>query len=129
MIKSSVGTVTTQYYTHQAPLVLESGVTLASLTIAYETCGTLNRDAGNAVLLCHALSGDAHVAGHHEGEKRTGWWDAVVGPGKAFDTDRYFVICSNIIGGARGRPALISVGNRKPYGAAFPVITIRDMVM
>ncbi|MDD1676264.1 MAG: homoserine O-acetyltransferase, partial [Methanomicrobiales archaeon] len=83
MIKGSVGTVTTHFYNHDAPLVLESGETLASLTIAYETYGSLNRDASNAVLLCHALSGDAHVAGHHEREKRAGWWDSVVGPGKA----------------------------------------------
>ena len=84
MIKGSVGTVTTKYYDHQSPLILESGETLSSLTIAYETYGSLNRDASNAVLICHALSGDAHVAGHHEEKKRAGWWDAVVGPGKAF---------------------------------------------
>ena len=130
MIKGSVGTVTTQYYNHQSPLLLESGETLPSLTIAYETYGSLNRDASNAVLLCHALSGDAHVAGHHEEEKRAGWWDAVVGPGKAFDTERYFVICSNIIGGCKGStgPSSENPATGKPYGAAFPVITIRDMV-
>lgn len=130
MIKGSVGTVTTQYYNHQSPLLLESGETLPSLTIAYETYGSLNRDASNAVLLCHALSGDAHVAGHYEGEKRAGWWDAVVGPGKAFDTERYFVICSNIIGGCKGStgPSSENPATGKPYGAAFPVITIRDIV-
>jgi homoserine O-acetyltransferase/O-succinyltransferase len=130
MIKGSVGTVTTQYYDHQAPLLLVSGETLPSLTIAYETYGSLNRDASNAVLLCHALSGDAHVAGHHEGEKRAGWWDTVVGPGKAFDTERYFVICSNIIGGCKGStgPSSENPATGKPYGAAFPVITIRDIV-
>ncbi len=130
MIKGSVGIVTTQYYTYQSPLVLESGETLPSLTIAFETYGSLNRDASNAVLLCHALSGDAHVAGYHEGEKRAGWWDAVVGPAKAFDTERYFVICSNIIGGCKGStgPSSENPATRKSYGPAFPVITIRDMV-
>ena len=130
MIKGSVGTVTTQYYHHQSPLVLESGETLHSLTIAYETYGSLNRDSSNAILLCHALSGDAHVAGHHEGEKRAGWWDVVVGPGKAFDTDQYFVICSNILGGCKGStgPSSENPASGKPYGAAFPVITIRDIV-
>ncbi|MFA5212364.1 MAG: homoserine O-acetyltransferase [Methanoregula sp.] len=130
MIKGSVGTVTTQYYNHQFPLLLESGETLPSLTIAFETYGSLNRDASNAILLCHALSGDAHVAGHHEGEKRTGWWDTVVGPGKAFDTDRYYVICSNVIGGCKGStgPSSENPANEKPYAASFPVITIRDMV-
>ncbi|MDD5024442.1 MAG: homoserine O-acetyltransferase [Methanoregula sp.] len=130
MIKGSVGTVTTQYYNHQFPLLLESGETLPSLTIAFETYGSLNRDASNAILLCHALSGDAHVAGHHEGEKRTGWWDTVVGPGKAFDTDRYYVICSNVIGGCKGStgPSSENPANKKPYAASFPVITIRDMV-
>jgi len=130
MIKGSVGTVTTQYYNHQSPLLLESGEILPSLTIAYEAYGSLNRDASNAILLCHALSGDAHVAGHHEGEKRTGWWDTVVGPGKAFDTDRYYVICSNVIGGCKGStgPSSENPANKKPYAASFPVITIRDMV-
>jgi homoserine O-acetyltransferase len=130
MIKSSVGTVKTQYFHHHAPLVLESGEKLASLTVAYETYGSLNRDASNAVLLCHALSGDAHVAGHHDGEKRAGWWDAVVGPGKAFDTERYFVICSNIIGGCKGStgPSSENPATGKPYGTTFPVITITDMV-
>jgi homoserine O-acetyltransferase len=130
MIKSSVGTVKTQYFHHHAPLVLESGEKLASLTVAYETYGSLNRDATNAVLLCHALSGDAHVAGHHDGEKRAGWWDAVVGPGKAFDTERYFVICSNIIGGCKGStgPSSENPATGKPYGTTFPVITITDMV-
>jgi homoserine O-acetyltransferase len=130
MIKGSAGTVITQYYNHQSQLVLESGETLPSLIIAFETYGSLNRDASNAVLLCHALSGDAHVAGYHEGEKKVGWWDTVVGPGKAFDTERYFVICSNIIGGCKGStgPSSENPVTGKPYGATFPVITIRDMV-
>ena len=130
MIKGSVGTVTKQYYPHPSPLVLESGETLPSLTIAYETYGKLNRDKNNAILICHALSGDAHVAGFHEGDEKPGWWDAVVGPGKAFDTDRYYVICSNVIGGCKGStgPSSDNPATGKPYGATFPVITISDMV-
>ena len=130
MIKGSVGTVETHHYTHPSPLLLESGETLSSVTIAYETYGSLNRDNGNAILLCHALSGDAHVAGYHKGEKRAGWWDSVVGPGKAFDTDRYFIICSNVIGGCKGStgPSSMSPATGKPYGITFPVITVRDMV-
>ena len=130
MIKDSVGSVTMKYYEHPFPLMLESGEILPSLTIAYETYGSLNREGSNAILLCHALSGDAHVAGYHEGEKRAGWWDAVVGPGKAFDTDRYFVICSNVIGGCKGStgPSSANPGTGKPYATSFPVITIRDMV-
>lgn len=130
MIKGSVGSVKTEYYHHPAPLTLESGEILSSLTIAYETYGKLNRDQSNAILICHALSGDAHVAGFHEGEKRAGWWDTVIGPGKAFDTERYFVICSNIIGGCKGStgPSSVNPATGKPYGASFPVITIRDMV-
>jgi homoserine O-acetyltransferase len=130
MIKGSVGTVTTHVYHHPSPLVLESGDTLPSLTIAYETYGKPNRERNNAILICHALSGDAHIAGFHEGEDKPGWWDAVVGPGKAFDTDRYYVICSNVIGGCKGStgPSSDNPATGKPYGATFPVITIRDMV-
>jgi homoserine O-acetyltransferase len=130
MITGSVGTVTTQYCTLQSPLVLESGEILSSVAIAYETYGSLNRDASNAILICHALSGDAHVAGFHEGDEKPGWWDPVIGPGKAFDTDRYFVICSNVIGGCKGSTGPLSDNpvTGKPYGATFPVITIRDMV-
>ncbi|MDD1716580.1 MAG: homoserine O-acetyltransferase [Methanolinea sp.] len=130
MIRESVGSVVTNIYNHPSPLLLESGETLPSLSIAYETYGFLNREASNAVLLCHALSGDAHAAGYHEGEKRAGWWDAVVGPGKAFDTDRYFVICSNVIGGCTGStgPSSVNPDTGNPYGTSFPVITIQDMV-
>jgi len=130
MIKGSVGTVTPQFYYHPTPLVLESGDSLQSLIIAYETYGILNRERNNAVLICHALSGDAHVAGFHAGEDKPGWWDTVVGPGKAFDTDRYFVICSNVIGGCKGStgPSSDNPVTGRPYGAIFPVITIRDMV-
>lgn len=130
MITGSTGIVKARTYHHPSPLVLESGETLPSLALAYETYGRLNREQSNAILVCHALSGDAHVAGLHEGETRPGWWDAVIGPGKALDTDRYFVICSNVIGGCKGStgPSSINPATGRPYGAKFPVITIRDMV-
>ena len=130
MIKGSAGIVTTQEYHHPSPLRLESGETLPSLTLAYETYGKLNREKSNAILVCHALSGDAHVAGFHEGDDKPGWWDAVIGPGKALDTERYFVICSNVLGGCKGStgPASTNPATGKPWGAKFPVITIRDMV-
>jgi homoserine O-acetyltransferase len=130
MIKGSIGVVTTSFYHHSAPLPLEGGEILPSLTIAYETYGRLNREKSNAILVCHALSGDAHVAGFHEGEEKPGWWNAVIGPGKALDTDRYFVICSNVLGGCKGStgPSSVNPATGKPFGAKFPVITIRDMV-
>ncbi|MGB9177558.1 MAG: homoserine O-acetyltransferase [Methanoregula sp.] len=130
MIKGSVGIVKTQTYDHPFPFPLESGETLPSLSLAYETYGKLNSGKSNAILVCHALSGDAHGAGFHDGDEKPGWWDAVIGPGKALDTDRYFVICSNVIGGCKGStgPASANPATGKPYGAKFPVITIRDMV-
>ena len=130
MIKGSVGLVTTHYYHHPSPLELESGEILTSFTLAYETYGTLNKEASNAILLCHALSGDAHAAGFHTGDEKPGWWDSVIGPGKAFDTDKYFVICSNVIGGCKGSTGPLSENPEtgQPYGITFPVITIRDMM-
>ncbi|MCK9320144.1 homoserine O-acetyltransferase, partial [Methanoculleus sp.] len=126
----SVGTVRTEYVTFPDPLTLESGAVLAPVTIAYETYGRLNREKSNAILICHALSGDAHAAGYHDGETRPGWWDGVVGPGKAFDTDRYFIVCSNVIGGCKGStgPASVNPATGRPYVLTFPVITVKDMV-
>ncbi|MGD0817382.1 MAG: homoserine O-acetyltransferase, partial [Methanomassiliicoccales archaeon] len=98
----SVGIVETQYADLIKPLSLESGQTLSSYRIAYETYGKLNKEKNNAILICHALSGDAHAAGYHEGDQRPGWWDNAIGPGKGFDTSRFFVICSNVIGGCKG---------------------------
>lgn len=130
MIKGSIGIVTTELYHHPDPLILEGGEVLSSLTVAYETYGRLNRDKSNAILVCHALSGDAHAAGYHSRDDKPGWWDSVIGPKKAFDTDHYFVICSNVIGGCKGStgPMSINPSTRKPYGADFPVITIGDVV-
>ncbi len=114
-----------------APLTLESGRSLGPIDVAYETYGTLNDAGDNAVLICHALSGNAHVAGKHgPDDPKPGWWDNMVGPGKGIDTDRYFVICSNFLGGCSGTtgPGSIDPKTQKPYGLDFPVITIADMV-
>jgi homoserine O-acetyltransferase len=129
----SVGMVEMQYYTFAQPpneLVLESGEKLGPVTIAYETYGSLNTDRSNAALILHALSGDAHAAGFHTGEEDPGWWDDMIGPGKAFDTDKYFVICSNVIGGCKGStgPSSMNPKTGKPYGLEFPIITVKDMV-
>jgi homoserine O-acetyltransferase len=113
------------------PFHLEGGGELAEVELAYETWGTLAPDAGNAVLICHALTGDAHVAGH-PGSRTTspGWWDDLVGPGRAVDTDRYFVVCANVLGGCQGStgPSSIEPATGKAYGSRFPQVSIRDMV-
>lgn len=130
--KDGIGIVETKYFnlSEGEEFVLESGVKLPELKIAYETYGELNKKKTNAILICHALSGDAHAAGYHEGETKPGWWDDMIGPGKAFDTDKYFVVCSNIIGGCRGSigPNSINPKTGKPYGLSFPIVTIKDMV-
>jgi len=129
--QDSVGIVQRQTIHFDTPLHLRSGATLESFTLAYETYGTLNVDKSNAILLCHALSGDAHVAGYHTDDpaERPGWWDDAVGPGKLFDTDRYFVICSNVIGGCQGSTGPSSLApDGRPYGARFPLVTVADMV-
>lgn len=118
-----------QTVTFDRPLNLELGGQLPSVTVAYETYGTLSPERDNAILVCHALSGDSHVA-RHDGDDAPGWWDVVVGPGKAIDTNRHFVICSNILGGCRGTtgPNSINPATGRPYGADFPDITLGDMV-
>lgn len=110
---------------------LDSGVALRDVTVAYETWGTLDADANNAVLLCHAWTGDSHAAGPAgRGHADAGWWNEMVGPGLPIDTDRYFVVCANVLGGCQGStgPASPHPDDGKPYGSRFPVITIRDMV-
>lgn len=117
-------------YAHFAgPFRLECGGSLPEVTVAYETYGQLNGEGSNAVLICHALSGDSHVARHHPGDD-PGWWDIMVGPGKPIDTNRYFVICPNVLGGCRGTtgPSSINPATGRPYGADFPVITVGDIV-
>jgi homoserine O-acetyltransferase/O-succinyltransferase len=125
----SVGIVETQFADMTKPLLLESGQTLARYRIAYETYGKLNKERNNAILVCHALSGDAHAAGYHDGDDRPGWWDNAIGPGKGFDTSKFFVICSNVLGGCKGTTGPSSLDSTgRPYGIGFPVVTIKDMV-
>ncbi|MDT4993214.1 MAG: homoserine O-acetyltransferase/O-succinyltransferase [Actinoplanes sp.] len=145
----SVGSVETRFLDLPAPLSLGCGRELHSVRVAYETYGTLSPQRDNAVLVCHALSGDAHAAGfsttpvaagtrdgfaaeRRDGAagKGLGWWDGMIGPGKAFDTDRFFVVSTNLLGGCRGTtgPSSIDPTTGRPYGSDFPVITVADMV-
>src|SRR5664280_275775 len=118
-----------QTVTLDSALKLELGGELPSVAVAYETYGQLNAARDNAVLVCHAISGDSHVAKHND-EDDPGWWDVAVGPGKPIDTNRYFVVCPNLLGGCRGTtgPGSIQPATGKPYGRDFPTITIGDMV-
>lgn len=130
---NGLGIVETQTFSFGAEddaLTLVSGQKLGPVTLAYETYGTLNAAKDNAILVTHAFSGSAHAAGYHRGESKPGWWDDMIGPGKAFDTDKYFVICSNVLGSCNGStgPASVDPLTGKPYGLTFPVITIEDMV-
>lgn len=130
----SVGLVRKKHFTFAEPpheMVLEGGGRLGPVTLAYETYGKLNREKTNAILILHALSGDSHAAGRYSAEDpKPGWWDNTIGPGKAFDTDRYFVVSSNVIGGCQGStgPSSIDPASGKPYALSFPVITVNDMV-
>ncbi len=145
MNPASVGIVETQYLDLPGSLRLDSGRTLRQVRVAYETYGTLSPARDNVILVCHALSGDAHAAGlssapPEEGTrdgfaaagspKGIGWWDGMIGPGKAFDTDRYFVVSTNLLGGCRGTtgPSSVNPDTGRPYGSDFPVITVADMV-
>ncbi len=113
------------------PFALEAGGRLDEITVAYETWGHLDIDASNAVLVCHALTGDSHASGGiAPGHPSVGWWDDLIGPGRAIDTDRYFVVCSNVLGGCQGTtgPASVNPATGRPYGSDFPQVTIRDMV-
>ncbi len=145
----SAGTVETRYLDLSAPVRLDSGRELPGVQVAYETYGTLAPQRDNVILVCHALSGDAHAAGFATvpagestrdgfaaedrdglGGKRLGWWDGMIGPGKAFDTDRFFVVSTNLLGGCRGTtgPSSLDPLTERPYGPDFPVITVADMV-
>ncbi len=131
--EKNLGIVEPEYFTFADPpdlFGLESGEKLGPVTLAHETYGQLNSEKTNAVLICHALTGDAHAAGFHRGDKSPGWWDSMIGPNKAFDTNRYFVVCSNVIGGCQGStgPSSIEAETGRPYGLRFPLITIKDMV-
>ncbi|CAB4864253.1 MAG: homoserine O-acetyltransferase [Actinobacteria bacterium] len=113
-----------------SPLVLASGRELAPVEVAFETYGTLSPERDNVVFLCHALTGDAHAAGHHGDSSERGWWDNIIGPGRPVDTDRYFVVCPNLLGGCQGTtgPASTDPRTGKPYGLRFPAITVKDLV-
>jgi homoserine O-acetyltransferase len=145
----SVGSVETQYLELSTPVPLECGRELRSVRVAYETYGVLSPRRDNVILVCHALSGDAHAAGFSRKSsdestrdgfgaedrdgtigKGLGWWDGMIGPGKAFDTDRFFVVSTNLLGGCRGTtgPSSIDPETSRPYGSDFPVITVADMV-
>ena len=145
----SIGVVDTQFVDLPRPLSLDSGQVLSGVRIAYETYGTLSPARDNVILVCHALSGDAHAAGYtptptqlgtrdgFRAEERDagngsnlGWWDGMIGPGKAFDTDQFFVVSSNLLGGCRGTtgPSSLNPASGRPYGSDFPVITVADMV-
>lgn len=133
MTTPGVGQVATRkvrLFTPQAPLALASGATLSEVEVAYETYGELNERADNAVFICHALTGDAHAAGHHAGAKRPGWWDNFIGPGRAIDTDRWFVICANMLGGCQGTtgPSSPMPGQDRAYGLDFPLLQMADFV-
>ena len=148
-LAGSVGVVETRYLDLSRPVRLDCGRELEPVRVAYETYGTLNQKRDNVILVCHALSGDAHAAGvsktapsestrdgfgaeARDGSagKALGWWDGMIGPGKAFDTDHFFVVSTNLLGGCRGTtgPSSLDLATGRPYGATFPVITVADMV-
>ncbi len=132
----SAGLVEKEYFTFAEPpdeLALENGARLGPVTVAYETWGKLSASRDNAVLVTHAFSGDSHAAGYYPGEPpeaKPGWWDSMIGPGKGLDTDKYFVICANILGGCMGTtgPSSINPATGKPYGLSFPMMTVGDMI-
>ncbi len=132
-VAGSVGVVSTRtvrLFTAEEPLVLQLGGTLGPVDVAYETYGTLSAAADNAVFICHALTGDAHAAGYHERAKRPGWWDNLIGPGKPLDTNRFFVISANLIGGCQGStgPSSPNPATGEAYGLDFPLLMMRDLV-
>ena len=129
--QGSVGIVQPQKQFFDHALELANGRVLPGYELAYETYGTLNKDKSNAVLICHALSGHHHAAGKHaEDDKKAGWWDHYIGPGKAIDTNHFFVVSLNNIGGCHGStgPLSINPDTNKPWGADFPTLRVRDWV-
>lgn len=127
----SVGLVTPQTLHFTTPIALDCGQTLAEYQLTYETYGQLNEDKSNAVLICHALSGDHHAAGYHAmSDRKSGWWDSAIGKNKPFDTNRFFLVCLNNLGGCKGStgPNTINPATGKHYGADFPIVTVKDWV-
>jgi homoserine O-acetyltransferase len=129
-MNESVGIVEPKKLILDGKLDLECGQSLEDIEIVYETYGNLNQDSSNAILICHALSGNHHAAGMYEGEKRTGWWDSLIGPGKAIDTDKFYVVCPNNIGGCHGSigPSSKNSKTGEYFGPDFPIITVKDWV-
>ena len=132
MSAGGLGEVETQgalLFTGEDPLVLESGARLDEVEVAWESYGELNADRSNAVFVCHALTGDAHAAGHHGDPARRGWWDRLIGPGKPIDTDRFFVISPNLLGGCQGTtgPSSVDPATGQRYGLEFPMFSVRDL--
>ena len=130
MDENSIGYVKPTIVTIKSPLKLLSGRVLSQYNLTYETYGSLNKDGSNAVLICHALSGNHHVAGYHEGEEKPGWWNNMIGPSKPIDTNKLFVVCLNNLGGCHGStgPTSINPETNKVYGSDFPIITVSDWV-
>ncbi len=127
----SIGLVTPQIVHFDTPLQLDCGRSLAAYDLVYETYGTLNAEHSNAILICHALSGDHHAAGYHSmDDKKPGWWESAIGPGKPIDTDQFFVVCLNNLGGCKGSsgPNTTNPDSGKPWGPDFPIVTVRDWV-
>lgn len=129
----SVGLVTTRtarVFDDAHPLTLRSGATLGQVDVAYETYGTLNHARDNAVFICHALTGDAHAAGFHDGDTKPGWWDTIIGPGKPIDTGTWYVVCANLLGGCQGTtgPSSTNPTTGEPYGLDFPLLDMGDFV-
>ena len=126
-----VGIVAPHDFVYPQPFTFKSGQTIPGFTLRYETYGALNATRDNVILICHALSGDHHCAGWHSpADKKPGWWNNLIGPGKAVDTRRFFVVCANVLGGCQGStgPSSINPATERPYGILFPFVTIRDMV-
>ena len=128
--EDSVGLVTPQSIHFDQPLTLASGRVISQYELVIETYGELNSDASNAILICHALSGHHHAAGFHEGDRKPGWWDSAIGPGKAIDTRRFFVVSLNNLGGCHGSsgPNSVNPETGEPYGPDFPIVTVADWV-
>ena len=126
-----VGIVTPRDFVHNQPFTFQSGQSLPGFTLRYETYGRLNETRDNVIVICHALSGDHHCAGRHSpDDRKPGWWDNLIGPGRAVDTDKFFVVCANCLGGCVGStgPSSLNPATGRPYGISFPFVTIRDMV-
>jgi homoserine O-acetyltransferase len=130
MAEATAGIVEKHLFEYGGRFLLESEAELDGFVLAYETYGELSKEKDNAILICHALSGDSHAAGYYAGDEKPGWWEDMIGPGRAFDTDKYFIVCSNVLGGCKGStgPGSANPKTGDPFRLDFPVVTIGDMV-